>query len=71
MLPFKMLLALKETVGTYPQVPATHFGQGGAEAVALPSGERTSINKDDDIEEVKGSEVDLDLEELKRSMDKL
>ena len=46
--------------------------QGGAQAVALPSGETSSsIDKDNDIEVVKVSEVDSDLEELKRSMEKL
>ena len=33
-----ILLALKETIGINPQFPATHFGQGGAEAVrSLPA----------------------------------
>ena len=32
------LVKLKETVGTDPQFPATHFDQGGAEAVrSLPA----------------------------------
>ncbi len=42
--------------------------QAGAEAVALPSTSEKSLS---DIEEVSVSEVDSDLEELKRSIDKL
>ncbi len=48
--------------------------QGGAEAVALPSADVSVANPkniDNEIEVVKVSEVDADLQELKRSMDKL
>ena len=49
--------------------------QGGAEAVALPSSEESdsmneSIAFDDQVEQVKVTEVDADLEKLKRSIDK-
>ena len=48
--------------------------QGGAEAVALPAAESSNndVKKtlDDEIQVVKVSEVDEDLEELKRSLDK-
>jgi len=50
--------------------------QGGAEAVALPAADSSSSNTNhidstDEIEVVKVAEVDSDLAELKRSMDKL
>ncbi len=44
--------------------------QGGAEAVALPAAELTD-GSSNDVEAVKVSEVDTELENLKRSIDKL
>ncbi len=49
--------------------------QGGVEAVALPASENTFVNTkknslEPDIEVVKVSEVDADLEDLKRSLEK-
>ena len=48
--------------------------QGGVEAVALPAQDdsfEVNINSKDEIQKVNVSEVDADLEELKRSIDKI